>query len=106
MTGTGDLHPIGPDLLRHNRRVMAERLGWPDGAVETCDWLQDAYPDWISGWQAEQAIPGFEKPAGYYASRWHRRSNEPAAYGADMLDLAVAIETWPWDQVAAYRPQR
>jgi hypothetical protein len=100
-----DLHPIGPDLLRHNRRVMAERIGWPDGALEACDKLEAAYPDWIVGWQRESTITGFARPAGFYASRWSRRYNEPSAYGEDPLDLAVAIETWMWQGPFGLRRQ-
>lgn len=105
MTSTGDLHPIGPDLLRLNRRVIASRTGWPEGAVEACDKLHDAYPDWIPGWQPANTIRGFEKPAGYYASRHNRRHDEPSAYGEDPVDLAVAIATWPFDEFGFYRVQ-
>ena len=30
-------HPHGPELGRRNRRIVAGRLGWPDGAVEACE---------------------------------------------------------------------
>lgn len=88
--------PPGPELLRHNRRVMAERIGWPDGAVEACDKLQDAYPGWNPGWQPESTIRGFEHPAGYFASRLGRRYNEPVAYGSDPDELASVIDGWAW----------
>lgn len=100
---TEHLHPVNDDLLRHNRRIIASRIGWPDGAVEACDKLQDAYPDWIPGWQPASTIPGFEHPAGYFASRHSRRHDEPPAYGADPLELAAAIEGWPWQNAMDYR---
>lgn len=103
MTGenaSDQLHPINADLPRHNRRVIAERIGWPDGAVEACDWIEQAYPEWIPGWQHESKIRGFERPEGYYATRQGGHSGEPDLYGATAEDLAAAIEAWipryPW----------
>lgn len=107
MAGT-DLKPFTPDLLRHNWRVMAERVGWPDGAVEACERILEAFPDWVPGWQHESKIAGFEHPAGFYASRHHRRYDEPSAYGADPVALVVAITTWPhghsFGSVSAWNP--
>jgi hypothetical protein len=37
-------------LRWHNRRVMAERLKWPAGHLETCERLDDEHPGWYAGW--------------------------------------------------------
>lgn len=44
------LHPIDDDLPRRNRRVLAERQGWPDGALDACLELEQAYPRWAVLW--------------------------------------------------------
>jgi hypothetical protein len=33
-----------------NRRVVAERLDWPDGHLETCERLDDEHPGWYTNW--------------------------------------------------------
>jgi hypothetical protein len=39
--------PVDPAL---NRRLVAERLGWPDGALEACSALEADYPAWHVFW--------------------------------------------------------
>lgn len=38
-----------PDPL-HNRRLIAERLGWPDGALDACLALEADFPRWSVYW--------------------------------------------------------
>jgi hypothetical protein len=75
-----DLLPPGPGLVRHNRRVLAERLNWPEGAVEACDRIDDEHPGWYSSYRHAYR----DQPAGYYAhhhvefgARWHVHGYTP-----------------------------
>lgn len=77
-----ELLPPGPELAWRNRRLMAARGRWPDGALEVCEEIETAHPDWSVGWRSENTIRGFESPAGFYADRRHsRRHLERALYG-------------------------
>lgn len=82
----------GRDLARWNRRVIAERTGWPEGAVEICEQIEEAHPDWDVVWHPENMIQGFEAPAGYYATVWNPPRDSGIAYGADAETLSGAIE--------------
>jgi hypothetical protein len=55
-------------LRRNNQRLIAERLGRPDGVLQACWELEDRHPGWEVSWLPESATPGFERPAGFYAS--------------------------------------
>jgi len=59
----------GRELRHHNNRIMAERLNWPDGVLDACHNLEDRHPGWSVGWLGENTIKGFERPAGYIATR-------------------------------------
>ncbi len=61
--------PPGMKLARYNRRIIAERVGWPVGALEMCEHLDAAYPGWMVWWHPESVIAGWGHPAGYVASR-------------------------------------
>jgi len=54
--------------VRNNQRLIAERTGWPDGTLQACVDLEDRHPDWHVSWMPENATPGWERPAGFYAS--------------------------------------
>lgn len=41
--------PIEPDP-ELNRRLVAKRLGWPDGAVEACREIEKEFPRWMVFW--------------------------------------------------------
>lgn len=82
----------GPELAWANRRHLAQQLGWPDGALEACEAIEKARPDWYPGWRAANLIKGFEQPAGFYGRRRAAPDREPPAYGADAAALLAAIE--------------
>ncbi|GAA2696619.1 hypothetical protein [Actinoplanes palleronii] len=52
-------------LAWHNRRVLAERLHWPAGALEECERL--GRPRWWVVWDLGCTTPGWVRPAGYRA---------------------------------------
>jgi hypothetical protein len=55
-------------MKRNNQRLIAERTGWPDGALQACADLEDRHPGWHVSWMNENTTPGWERPAGFYAS--------------------------------------
>lgn len=81
--------PLGPQLGWHNRRVIADRIGWPEGALEACEAIERVNPDWSPWWQAANTIPGWEAPAGFYA---RPNDSSPYAYGETADSLAKVIE--------------
>jgi hypothetical protein len=64
------MKPMPSDLARkrNNQRLIAERTGWPDGALQACADLEDRHPGWHVSWMAENATPGWERAAGFWAS--------------------------------------
>jgi hypothetical protein len=56
------------ELRRKNRPILAERLHWPDGAVQACADLEERHPGWRVWWLGENSSPGWELPAGFSAS--------------------------------------
>jgi hypothetical protein len=60
---------VSADLHARNRRVLAARCGWPAGVLETCVRLEAEHPDWRVGWLDANPITGWERPAGYCATR-------------------------------------
>ena len=46
MSADGEWLPPGPVLWRANRLLLAGRLGWPAGAAETCERLEEVHPQW------------------------------------------------------------
>jgi hypothetical protein len=58
----------GLSLARQNQKLIAERTGWPEGALKTCWELEGKHPGWMVDWLHENTIKGFERPAGFRAS--------------------------------------
>jgi len=84
--------PPGDELSWRNRRIIAERMRWPAGALEACEEIERTHPGWSPSWHDANIYPGFEAPAGYYALRLERNRGEGPAYGVDAAALTAAIE--------------
>jgi hypothetical protein len=82
------LLPPGPELVAHNRRVIAEREFWPRGAVQMCEHLDAVHPGWTAHWYPENKIKGWEHPAGYRAS--HPSSGYVCGEDPAALEAAMA----------------
>ncbi len=82
-----DLDAFSPELREHNRRIIAERLGWPDGAREACETLEADNPGWHAYWQSADA----RRAEGFYASHDNHYHLEPPMYGATPEELHEAI---------------
>lgn len=90
MTG---LAPISPEMEHQNMRVLADRLHWPDGALYECERIERIYPEWRAGWMGHCAWN--KRPAGFYAWRQSRLSQEIRVYGVTAAELEAAIEGAP-----------
>lgn len=85
----------GLDLAARNRRLLAVRQHWPEGALEECERLDQAYPGWSVSWLDENSCPGFERPACYWAMRAPGSGRQTEIFCADPALLAEAIENAP-----------
>lgn len=79
-----------------NRRLIAERMGWPAGALDECLRLERERPDYEVAWFPEWKTPGFERPAGFYA--WsvgdqplHKGTKRREWYGATAAKLKAKL---------------
>lgn len=93
------LRPPGRDLAWDNRRLLADRLRWPLGALQECEWIDRDHPGWWAAWMDANAWA--KRPAGYYARRWDGDHRDPWQYGVTPRQLAQAIETAPppWNDI-------
>lgn len=72
--------PAQQQLAARNREILAERMGWPSGTLATCIGLERKHPGWRVDWLGANDSKGFERPAGFVASR-----EDVTLYGADDL---------------------
>jgi hypothetical protein len=66
------VNELSPEVIRRNRWLFAERLHWPEGAVETCEQLESEHPGFEVWWFPKQRseVPVFDREAGFYAWRF------------------------------------
>jgi len=79
------LPPVDPEK---NRALIAERLGWPDGALEACRKLEAEFPAWMVFW-TKGGLPRDPNP-GYRAVTWNAR-RRGYAYGKTAEELGAAL---------------
>lgn len=91
---TGPKREPGIALRHHNRRVLAERLHWPDGVLEACARVEVEHPGWVVFWMRENTTPGFERPAGFHAVRGQGKQRLET-YAPDVERLVEAIDAAP-----------
>ena len=75
-----------------NRRTLAERLGWPAGALEACEEVEQEHPEWHISYSSGGGRTWSR--AGFYAKRKAAWRPEPAPYGANTDELVAAIQAW------------
>lgn len=77
----------GPEQRARNRVLIAERLGWPDGALEITGELTDKYPGWVFFWcRDRQAFAASSRTSGMAGH---------VVYRQDVNDLREFAETTP-----------
>ncbi|MCM4083025.1 hypothetical protein [Paractinoplanes hotanensis] len=57
------------DMPLRNRRLLAERLRWPDGALDECLRIEKDRPGFDVCWFREWTVVGFERAEGFHAWR-------------------------------------
>ena len=63
--GTGRPGKLPPEVQERNREIIAERLGWPAGAVSNCRQVEAGRPRWYCWWTPDlQPGPGFSPTYG------------------------------------------
>lgn len=74
--------PGTPEFARRNRELIAERTGWPEGALAECLRLEEDCPGYSVAWFHAQKSPTpvFRREAGFYA--WIA-GDQPGHMGAD-----------------------
>jgi hypothetical protein len=75
------------ELWASNRRLLAGRQRWPEGALEAVARAEGLFPRYGCYWCGPPAPPGF------YGIHRNRESRGPALFGAtieDLLDLLAA----------------
>lgn len=77
--------PIGPELRERNREILAERLHWPNGALEVTRHLEVMNPGTSVWWGTGRLSD--PKP-GFYARRGH---STRTFYGETAIDLQNAL---------------
>lgn len=86
---------------RNNQAIIAAALGWPDGALQACADLEDHHPGWHVSWMGENITPGFERPAGFYAthsggSHTVAKLKAFGATAAELEPLLVEVPEHEW----------
>lgn len=80
------------ELAWSNRRLISDRLHWPDGALAECERVEREHPDWSPWWEPASDRTGL--PARYTARR-HCHPGRPGVSGETGDELAAAIEAAP-----------
>jgi hypothetical protein len=81
-------------LRRNNQRLIALRTHWADGALQACQELEDRHPGWQVWWHPKSITPGFERPAGFYASHpghWMKKIQAYAPTAAELEPMLVEV---------------
>lgn len=89
--------PLPPADPAKNRRLIAERLGWPDTALATCIEIENEFPGWMVYWTQgglpRDRDPGFR--AFIQVHGW-RRTDVAGATAEELRErLADAVTKLP-----------
>lgn len=103
--------PADLERKRNNQRILAEAQRWPEGVLQACADLEDRHPGWHVSWMNANTTPGWERPAGFYASYndhagHHEKAYAPDAEGMEPLlvevpphDSSVHGCDWCWSRI-------
>jgi hypothetical protein len=80
-------------MEQRSLRAIAERTGWPAGALDACFELETAFPGWTLWWAPENIAKGFECPTGFHASfEGGHRSLNRRLFAETIEELRVQLE--------------
>lgn len=78
-------------MARRNQAILAERLRWPEGALQACRDLEDRYPGWRVDWLGENRRPGFERPGGFLAANEEDVRHKVEAFRTDLAEIEAVL---------------
>ncbi|GAA4595679.1 hypothetical protein BJY16_001756 [Actinoplanes octamycinicus] len=97
--------PDENSLPWRNRRVIAERLGWPHERLADCERLDRDYPGWsVTWWDSRNG-----KPAVFRAQhrvRWRYFTHAAGATEAELLAAMAEQDRLAAEQLAEWRSLR
>ena len=83
--------PLDEATQERNRELIAQRLRWPDGALDAARSLEARFPGyrvwWGTGWVTDP------KP-GFYAVREADYGRGPTLYAESAVDVAASITAY------------
>lgn len=95
--------PAQREMAARSREALAERQGWPSGVLPTCVGLERGHPGWDVMWLPENRSKGFEREAGFAATRLDatledadelrpgRPHQQPRVFAADPVELVAKM---------------
>lgn len=97
------------DFTRSNRALWAEKYGWPAGALEACNAIEDELPEWHPLWNSG-SDSGRHRRAGFYAMKRGWDAWVEPAFGSTPEALVAAINSidaeWAAEQARQAGPWR
>lgn len=72
-----------------NLEIMAERLGWPDGALGVVQSIERMFSNYGAWWGTGRA---YAPRVGFYARRKNSDWRDPVLYGAQPDELIAGIQ--------------
>jgi hypothetical protein len=71
---------LPPEVIERNRELVAARLGWPAGALDTCRHLERSHPGWHCWWTPTPYPPQDTSGPVFGAARVRDRSGARLRY--------------------------
>jgi hypothetical protein len=95
----------GRDALSwNNRRVLAERLKWPDGILAEAEHLDEKHPGWSTWWYGDGRGFCASMPDGESRRRPSGGWEQPTVYGPSVAELEESIAAME-ETIAAERAE-
>lgn len=86
------MSPLPPVDRARNRQLIAERLDWPDGALDACIAIENDHPQWAVYWVSGTTV---SEPRRGYRAVAQVRWRIARAFGETPEELREAIEGAP-----------
>jgi hypothetical protein len=93
-TAGANANIVDLDFVSRNRRLLAQRLGWPEGAVEECERVDRLAPGWWTTYRPASDGAGLTLAEGYYAVRKNEHRRQRPRYAPNADELLARIRAW------------